>query len=254
MKRYDIFISYRRLGGSDYARTIQQALEKQYSVFLDFDELKDGVFDQRIMDAISNSSVFLLILTKGSLDRCINEGDWVRQEILHAAKCRCHIVPVTIVGSFETLPHNLPEDIRSVIGIHQFSELQMKTLFKASIEQLISNRIAPYVTKSAQDKVGAEIHIESDCDCDLFKFKEFMGTLHASDDYVMYLKPGKYRLKFVSCLYPDIKVEMTYNLEPNKYSDIIDVALKKQIDDKKIRKIRRKKIKENMFKRYVIMH
>lgn len=232
-KKYDIFISYRRLGGSDYARTIQQALEKQYSVFLDFDELKDGVFDQRIMDAISNSSIFLLILTKGALDRCVNENDWVRQEILHASKCRCHIVPVTIVGSFEALPSNLPEDIRSVIGIHQFSELQMKTLFKASIEQLISDRIAPYVNQNTQDKVGAEIHIESDCDCELFKFKEFLGTLNANDDFVIYLKPGKYRFKFVSCIYPDIKVDMTYNLEPEKFSDIIDVALKKQVEERK---------------------
>ena len=41
-KKYDIFISYRREGGDKYARTIQQALEKQYRVFLDFDELKDG--------------------------------------------------------------------------------------------------------------------------------------------------------------------------------------------------------------------
>lgn len=82
--KYDIFISYRREGGDKYARTIQQALEKQYRVFLDFDELKDGVFDQRILDAINESPVFLLILSKGALDRCVNEKDWVRQEILQA--------------------------------------------------------------------------------------------------------------------------------------------------------------------------
>ena len=71
-KKYDIFISYRREGGDKYARTIQQALEKQYRVFLDFDELKDGVFDQRIIDAITESPVFLLILSRGALDRCVN--------------------------------------------------------------------------------------------------------------------------------------------------------------------------------------
>lgn len=149
--KYDIFISYRREGGDKYARTIQQALEKQYRVFLDFDELKDGVFDQRIIDAINESPVFLLILSKGALDRCVNEDDWVRQEILHASKSGCHIVPVTIDDTFDGLPASLPEELRSIVRQHQFSELQMKTLFKASMGQLIHDRIAPYVHREDVD-------------------------------------------------------------------------------------------------------
>jgi len=79
-KHYDIFISYRREGGKNYARVIKPELEKRgYSVFLDFDELKDGKFDQRILDAIDDAPVFMLILSKGCLDRCVNEDDWVHQ-------------------------------------------------------------------------------------------------------------------------------------------------------------------------------
>ena len=49
MEQYDIFISYRREGGADFARQMQLALKtKGYNVFLDFDALKDGVFDRRI--------------------------------------------------------------------------------------------------------------------------------------------------------------------------------------------------------------
>ena len=232
-KQYDVFISYRRLGGSEYARTIQQALEKQYNVFLDFDELKDGVFDQRIIDAIGNSSVFLLILSKGALDRCVDENDWVRQEIIHASKSRCHIVPVTIDDTFGGIPSNIPDEIRNIVSIHQFSELQMKTLFKPSMEQLIRDRIDPYVSKHSKDNLGTEIHIESDCDCEMFQFKEFLGTLYADDDFVIYLKPGKYRLSFISCLYPDIKLSMTYSLEDGKYYDIIDVPLKDKINERR---------------------
>lgn len=144
--KYDIFISYRRDGGDKYARTIQQALEKRYRVFLDFDELEDGVFDQRIIDAINNSPVFLLILSKGALDRCVNEDDWVRQEILQAIKSGCHIVPVTIVeDNFEGIPSDLPKELQHAVGQHQFSELQMKTLFKESMEKMVKSRIAPYV-------------------------------------------------------------------------------------------------------------
>ncbi|MBR1464544.1 MAG: toll/interleukin-1 receptor domain-containing protein [Prevotella sp.] len=62
-KNYDIFISYRRDGGDKYARIIQSALEKhQYKVFLDFDELNDGVFDNRIKEAIKEAPVFFAYL------------------------------------------------------------------------------------------------------------------------------------------------------------------------------------------------
>ena len=52
--KYDVFISYRREGGDKYARLIQQALEQEYRVFLDYDELKDGVFDQHIIPSLIN--------------------------------------------------------------------------------------------------------------------------------------------------------------------------------------------------------
>ena len=64
MAEYDIFISYRRVGGADFARQMQLALKnKGYNVFLDFDALKDGVFDRRIEAAIKSSKVFLFILS-----------------------------------------------------------------------------------------------------------------------------------------------------------------------------------------------
>ena len=36
-EKYDVFISYRRVGGKDYARTLKPELEKRgFRVFLDF--------------------------------------------------------------------------------------------------------------------------------------------------------------------------------------------------------------------------
>lgn len=228
--KYDVFISYRREGGDKYARTIQQALEKQYRVFLDFDELKDGVFDQRIIDAISESPVFLLILSRGALDRCVNENDWVRQEILQAVKCGCHIVPVTIDDTFEGLPASLPEELRRAVGRHQFSELQMKTLFKASMEQLMRDRIAPYVHRE-ETTAGIEIHIDVDADCDLFRFKTFIRHLKAGEDNVIHLSPGTYKLTFVSTEVPEVKVPKVYDLTADKECDFFEVALKTQVEE-----------------------
>ena len=230
--KYDVFISYRREGGDKYARTIQQALKNQYRVFLDYDELKDGVFDQRIIDAISESPVFLLILSKGALDRCVNENDWVRQEILHAVKCGCHIVPVTIDDTFDGLPASLPEELRCAVGQHQFSELQMKTLFESSMELLVKNRIAPYVQRE-DAATGTEIHIDVDADCDMFRFNKFVRHLKAGEDNVIHLKPGKYKLEFVSTQIPEIKDSRVYYLNPDMSCDFIEVALKEEVEEKR---------------------
>ncbi|MDY5119541.1 MAG: toll/interleukin-1 receptor domain-containing protein, partial [Muribaculaceae bacterium] len=81
---------------------MQLALKtKGYKVFLDFDELKDGVFDRRIEAAIESSKVFLFILSTHSLDRCKNEEDWVRKEIECAILSQCHIVPVNPNAVFQ---------------------------------------------------------------------------------------------------------------------------------------------------------
>ena len=232
--KYDIFISYRRKGGDKYARTIQQALAKDYNVFLDFDELEDGKFDQRIIDAINSSSVFLLILSKGALDRCVNEDDWVRQEILQAVESECHIVPVTIIGDgFEGVPDCLPEDLRNAVGSHQFSEVHMETLFKESLAKLIKKRIVPFVQKE-DTKTGAEIHIETDADCDLYRFKTFVAHIKADEDNVIYLSPGKYKLGFVSTQMPDIKCSKVYSLASDVTCDFIEVKIKEEVDRLKL--------------------
>ena len=47
--KYHIFLSYRREDGKDLARTFKETLVgKGFRVFLDMDELQDGVFDERI--------------------------------------------------------------------------------------------------------------------------------------------------------------------------------------------------------------
>ena len=230
---YDVFISYRREGGDKYARTIQQALENQYRVFLDFDELKDGVFDQRIKDAISQAPVFLLLLTKGALDRCVNQGDWVREEILYAAKCQCHIVPVIIIDdTFDGIPEFLPRELKELIGAHQFSEVQMKGLFKVSIQKLINDRIAPYVQTQKKNK-GVEIHIEADSDCKLLHFKKPLCLVLANKDEIIHLMPGKHKVEFVSLDYEDIHVQYVLEIPNEFYSDFIEVHLKKQIDSRR---------------------
>lgn len=153
--KYDVFISYRRDGGKEFARSIKSELERKgYSVFLDFDELTDGVFDERIMDSIKVSSVFLFILSPHSLDRCVNEDDWVRREIEYAYQLGKHIVPINKDGDFEGLPDNLPDALVEIFGRNQYSDIMVGQLFEASMNKMIKDRIAPIVKRPAAKKFG----------------------------------------------------------------------------------------------------
>lgn len=237
-KKYDIFISYRRDGGEDAARKIQLELEKDYEVFLDYDELKDGKFDQRIMNAINEAPVFLLVLTKGTLKRCVNKDDWVRMEITYAGQQNKQIVPVNVDDSFDGFPNELPKEFIDIVGAHQFSEIQTKTLFKSSMRELVKFRIEPYVkkNKTAISSGNIEVHISVDVDCNLLRFNELVGQLQANNDNIVKLPPGDHRLTFVSikCAFATLTNEYTFHKDQS--SAIIHVKLK-EIEDSTIDKM-----------------
>ncbi|MDD2710457.1 MAG: TIR domain-containing protein [Verrucomicrobiae bacterium] len=112
---YDAFISYRRDGGTETARSIKESLEKRgLKVFLDFDELKTGRFDESLLRVIEHSPNFIVILTKGALDRCLIGGDWVTQEIALALKTKKNIVPIFKDGFTFPSPESLPETIKDL--------------------------------------------------------------------------------------------------------------------------------------------
>lgn len=110
---YDVFISYRRNGGAETAKHLRDVLtERGYRVFFDTDSLRSGDFNRKLFDVIDGCKDFLLILSPGALDRCENEGDWVRLELAHALELKKNVVPV-MSGSF-TFPETLPADIDAV--------------------------------------------------------------------------------------------------------------------------------------------
>ena len=114
---YQVFISYRREGGDHVAKLINERLiNKGYSVFYDRDSLHGGYFDERIFKAIEECKDFILVLPKGSLDKCVNDDDWVRAEIRHALLHNKNIIPVMIDGF--TFPKNLPSDIAAISRIN----------------------------------------------------------------------------------------------------------------------------------------
>lgn len=146
-KKYDVFISYRRDTSTEMARLIDSSVDRTwYNSFLDYNELKDSKWGPQLMAAIDAAPVFLFILSPGALDRCSEDGDWVRSEISYALSKNKHIVPVNPDDAFKDsdFPDDLPDDIRAALSENQHSDIRLGQLFKSSIDKMIKERIAPY--------------------------------------------------------------------------------------------------------------
>ena len=145
-----IFISYRRTGGDTTAKLICETLKNRgYSVFYDFDTLKGGFFDTRILSAIEKCNDVVLVLPPHALDRCVNEDDWVRQEIRHALNYGKNIIPVMLDGF--SFPATIPDDIAEITrynGLHFSMEY-----FDAAIDKIVEKLSAK--TKKSKNKGAA---------------------------------------------------------------------------------------------------
>ena len=118
-KIYDVFISYRRDKGQDLARALQLGLENRgLRVFFDLEELGGGKFNEKLYTAIEQSKNVIFMMTEGALDRCVNEDDWVRLELMHALSKKINIVPVVLLGSPQVFPETLPPGLE---GLRQFN-------------------------------------------------------------------------------------------------------------------------------------
>lgn len=145
---YDIFISYRRtdaegkISGRDIARLLSKELKLYgYRTFFDYSELKDCDFAQTIIPSIGGCKVFVLVLTKDSLQRCVNEDDWVRREISEALKNKIKIVPVNPDNQFNGWPKDLPPELNDITTI-QMSAVDMNSNFELTVKNMVDTRIA----------------------------------------------------------------------------------------------------------------
>lgn len=142
---YDIFISYRRKGaGAGVAGELQAKLENLgYKVFLDVDEIGSGQFPEQIERAISECKDFILVLSPGTLDRCVEEEDWVRREILQAQNQNKNIIGVGLPGFFMPEAESLPDPLKPMTTIQVFSWThEYRTASFAKIaENLVSTQL-----------------------------------------------------------------------------------------------------------------
>lgn len=157
-RKYDIFISYRRASGAQYARILQLMLSlRGYRVFLDYDELTDGKFGEHIKAAIIDAPIFMLVLSKEALVRCKNEDDWVRREIQLAISKGKHIIPVDPDGSFDGIPNDIPNDIKEEVGTHQHSDISFGQTLGLTVDYMVKTRIAPQIGERTRQDSDLEV-------------------------------------------------------------------------------------------------
>ena len=152
---YDVFISYRRDKGAMIARNLQQALSALgLKVFFDMEELTDGKFNEKLYDAIAQSKNVIFLMTEGALDRCVNDGDWVRNELEHVLDRGINLIPIAPTGTPIAFPEALPEKL-APLKVLEISELNLEKLFKESVAK-IAGRLKDVVLASDQDKKESE--------------------------------------------------------------------------------------------------
>lgn len=145
MDKYDIFISYRR-SSYDTPNLIATRLKAAgYRVFFDVESMRSGKFNEQLYEVIEKCNDVIVVLPPEALERCHNEGDWVREEILHAMKNKKNIIPVMLNGF--TWPNPMPKGMEELCNYQaltassvEYFDLAMEKLQK---RYLLSKRHLP---------------------------------------------------------------------------------------------------------------
>lgn len=118
--KYDVFISYRRKGGYETAKHLNDLLVRDgYRVSFDIDTLRSGNFDTQLYERIDQCADFVLIVDQHAFDRTLDptfdpKNDWLRCELAYALKKQKNIIPVFLAGA-TGFPEGLPADIQEVV-------------------------------------------------------------------------------------------------------------------------------------------
>lgn len=147
----DIFISYRRDGAESLAHLLYTKLTNDgYTVFLDVESLRSGLFNKALYEQIDICNDFLLLLPPGGLDRCSDPNDWVRLEVERAIQKNKNVVPI-LMRNF-VFPKVLPESL-SQLPYYNGIKAEMdyfEAVLKKIRNLLISKTSTPHVGQEKQ--------------------------------------------------------------------------------------------------------
>lgn len=202
---YDIFISYRRDGGFETAKHLNDLLcHDGYSVSFDIDTLREGDFDKALLARIEQCVDFVLIVDKHCFDKTLDdnvkpEQDWLRTELAYALKLKKNVIPVLLANA--KFRDGLPDDIKDVTRKHgpQYSREYFDTFYRKLKEMLHARPRRSVVNSDIQNERNcAYLKVKSDLDCVMYVDEEVKAHIKANKLEKIRLSPGEYMLKFES--------------------------------------------------------
>ena len=139
-----VFISYRRDVAGYLALALYQHLaDHGLDAFYDIESIRTGQFGTIILNQIAARPYFTVVLTPGTLERCVDPEDWLRREIEQALATDRRIVPVhTPNFDFGDLEQFLPDDLGEEVQRFNALELPQKW-FKYAAQQLVEEFLVP---------------------------------------------------------------------------------------------------------------
>ena len=75
--------------------------------------MNPGRYDKQIKRNIRNCKDFIVVIPPNGLDKCINENDWIRREVVDALRFNKNIIPVMMKDFDETV--YLPKDMSDLL-------------------------------------------------------------------------------------------------------------------------------------------
>lgn len=251
---YDIFISYRRDNGEDKARILNQFLSTVgYRVFFDHESGMTGEFETEILAAVEIAPVFLMLLTPNCLERCKDEGDWVRREIERATKFGKDIIPVRPnydESIFLNLPEGIPDYVTHLKEL-EFAEVDFHKNFKATAQSMVDTQIRkvvqPSILLTGTGDKGATIHFFSDISCRVLHFGKPIAVTDATDTSegsIVRLLKGSHKLEYRSIEHEADAYSEIYDVPNNDYETFVNIELQ-PIKDKRKKKEEELKAEED---------
>ena len=192
--KYDIFISYKRLGiSSATAAYLYDLLTKKgYSVFFDRKEIRQGRFNEQLLTHIEGAQDIFVLLEQNSLNSCFNgisgsyKTDWFCMEITHALKNKKRIIPLLLDGYKMPAIQELPPELKSLA-------LENAIIFEASeiddfykkylIDQgYLQSKPKNLFMSSLNGNGIADFLFYSNGHCDIFEYGNLIGSLDQNVD------------------------------------------------------------------------
>src|SRR5258706_5332313 len=128
-KKFDVFISYRRLDSAVFSQWLATQLRNAYGpqcVFIDTDNIREGeVWSEKCGPSLSDASILIVVVGKSWLSikhehkrrRIDREDDWVRLEIETSLREGKTILPLLIDGANTPTGDAVPRSIAGLLAI-----------------------------------------------------------------------------------------------------------------------------------------